>query len=241
MIGSPNFQQAATESGIRFTALPGDFQVLLGSTTGLELMEGKAAVRLIDNELLRHYLEVGREAIRGCDLLIAPPLARWAYHLAEAEGCRFAVVSPIPVVGTKAFPFLRWPGDPSLNQRSAGLRRRWRGHLHRLSYEAVRLLGWRREAAVTGLPPSTRLTPTSLEGRQGSKTDPTSTSSADRAASVQQASNSAPSRLAHIRQDHRIQLQLSSKSRGLSTTERSPTFFRRQFSAVLCRIRQHDP
>ncbi len=147
LIGSPNFQQAAAESGIRFTALPGDFQVLMSSPTGLELMEGKA-VRLIDNQLLSRWLEVGREAIRGCDLLLATPLALWGYHLAEAEGCRFAVVSPIPVVGTKAFPFLRWPGDPSLNQLSAGLRRRWRGHLHRLSYEAVRLLGWRREAAV---------------------------------------------------------------------------------------------
>ena len=147
LIGSPNFQAIAAESGIRFTALPGDFRVLMGSPTGLELMAGKA-VHLIDNQLLNQFLNIGREAIQGCDLLLAPPLALWAYHLAEAEGCRFAVVSPIPVVRTKAFPFLQWPGDPNPDKHPAGLRRRWRGQLHRLSYEAVRLLGWRREAAV---------------------------------------------------------------------------------------------
>ena len=39
LIGSPDFQAIAAESGIRFTALPGDFRVLMGSPTGLELME----------------------------------------------------------------------------------------------------------------------------------------------------------------------------------------------------------
>ena len=139
LIGSPNFQQAAADAGIRFTTLPGDFRELLGSPAGLELLEGKA-VRLIDDERLSRWLEIGREAIRGCDLLLAAPLALWAYHLAEAEGCRFGVVSPIPVVGTRAFPFLKWPGDPE--------HRRWRGRLHQFSYEAVRLLGWRRDAKV---------------------------------------------------------------------------------------------
>jgi len=146
LIGSPNFQQAAAEAGIGFSALPGDFRELMGSPTGLELMEGKA-VRLIDDQRLSRWLEVGREAIRGCDLLLAPPLALWAYHLAEAEGCRFAVVSPIPVVGTRAFPFLQWPGAGEARQ-ARGLRQRWRGQLHRFSYEAVRLLGWRRDARV---------------------------------------------------------------------------------------------
>ncbi len=145
LIGSPNFQVAAEDAGMRFTSLPGDFHELMASEDGLQLMEGKP-VRLIQNNLLSQWLETARTAIDGCDLLITPPLALWGYHLAEAEGCRFAVVSPIPLISTTTFPFLNWPKNLSGNEK--GLRNRIKGKLNQLSYEAIRLLKWRQESTT---------------------------------------------------------------------------------------------
>ena len=153
LIGSANFKETCHDRALRFTELPGDFRELMGSEAGLQLMEGRA-VRLINDDLLAAWLKAGRQAIRGCDLLIAPPLAIWAYHLAEAEGCRFAVTSPIPLMGTREFAFLKWPGKPrdktETHQRwlRGGLRRRLLGRLNRLSYNMVRLIKWRQEAGV---------------------------------------------------------------------------------------------
>ena len=140
LIGSTNFADAARSAAIAFDPLPGDFRALLGSPTGLALMQGKP-VRLVDDALLLQWLATARESIRGCDLLLVPPLALWAYHLAEAEGCRFAVLTPFPVVGTAAFPFLKFPARPPVPGR---LKRR----LNRLSYQAFRLLKWRQESRV---------------------------------------------------------------------------------------------
>ena len=120
LIGSPNFQEAAEDAGMRFTSLPGDFRELMASEDGLQLMEGKP-IRLIQNNLLTQWLETARTAIDGCDLLITPPLALWGYHLAEAEGCRFAVVSPIPLIRTTTFPFLNWPGNLSGNEKGLAI------------------------------------------------------------------------------------------------------------------------
>ena len=153
LIGSVNFEEACRDRDLRFTALPGDFQELMGSDTGLQLMEGKA-VRLINDDLLAAWLRTARQAIGGCDLLIATPLSFWAYHLAEAAGCRFAVTSPIPLAGTREFSFLQWPAErPAApgapRQRLRGrLRQRLRGHLHRLSYRVIRLIKWRQTADV---------------------------------------------------------------------------------------------
>ena len=108
LIGSTNFAEAARNAAIAFDPLPGDFRDLLASPPGLALMQGKP-VRLVTDALLLQWLTTARDAIRGCDLLLVAPLALWAYHLAEAEGCRFAVLSPIPVVATAAFPFLKFP------------------------------------------------------------------------------------------------------------------------------------
>ena len=153
LIGSANFKETCRDRALRYTELPGDFRELMGSEAGLQLMEG-SAVRLINNDLLAAWLKAARQAIRGCDLLIAPPLAIWAYHLAEAEGCRFAVTSPIPLVGTREFAFLKWPGGPrdktETHQRwlRGGMRRRLLGRLNQLSYKMVRLIKWRQEAGV---------------------------------------------------------------------------------------------
>ena len=165
LIGSANFQKACADRSLSFTELPGDFRDLMASDAGLELMEGKA-IRLIGNDLLAAWLDHARQAIRGCDLLLAPPLAIWAYHLAEAEGCRFAVTSPIPLVSTKEFAFLKWPAEisaPTATHRQRmleRLRKQRRGWLNRLSYRVIRLFKWRQEAdviqafrAVEGLPP----------------------------------------------------------------------------------------
>ena len=145
LIGSINFQTTAIAHGLRFSALPGDFRDLMGSEQGLQLMEGQA-IRLVNNDLLADWMKTAREAIQGCDLLLAPPLAIWSYHLAEAEGCRFAVTSPIPLVATRQFPFLQWPGKSASQQRSLG--ERLRGRLNRFSYNAIRLIKWRQERDV---------------------------------------------------------------------------------------------
>ena len=140
LIGSTNFADAARKAAIAFAPLPGNFRDLLGSPAGRELMQGKP-VRLVSDALLQQWLTTAQEAIRGCDLLLVPPLALWACHLAEAEGCRFAVLSPIPVVATGAFPFLKFPA----RQHSPG---RLKRQLNLLSYRAFRLIKWRQESGV---------------------------------------------------------------------------------------------
>ncbi len=141
LIGSPNFRPEAEAHQLEFVALEGDFRDLLGTGPGLQLMQGKP-VRLVSDALLRRWLDAARPAIAGSDLLLVTPLTLWAYHLAEAEGCRLAVLSPIPIASTAAFGCLRFPATAL--RRPRRLQRR----LHRLSYRLIGLLKWRQESGV---------------------------------------------------------------------------------------------
>jgi UDP:flavonoid glycosyltransferase YjiC (YdhE family) len=144
LIGSVNFAADAEQHGIPFQPLPGDFRELLRSETGLDLMQGKL-VRLIGDELLVPWLETARPAVRGTHLLLVTPLTLWGYHLAESEGCRLAVLSPIPITATGNFGFLRFPAT-SVPGAHGDLRQRLRRCRNRLSYRLISLLKWRQDS-----------------------------------------------------------------------------------------------
>lgn len=146
LIGSVNFQAVAEAHGLAFVPLPGDFSQLMRSQQGLALMQGKP-VRLVSDALLHDLLATAHAAMEDTDLLLLSPLCLWGYHLAEAAGCRLAVLSPVPIIATGDFPFLGFPGSPA-HQPGGGLRRRLRRRLHRSSYRLVRLLKWRQDAGV---------------------------------------------------------------------------------------------
>jgi sterol 3beta-glucosyltransferase len=141
LIGSANFEPTAAAHGVPFVALPVDFQTLLASPEGLALMQGKP-MRLVSNAVLRACLEQAHGAMAGTDLLLLSPLALWGYHLAEAAGCPLVVLSPVPIIATGDYPFLRFPGPAST------IRRRLRRRLNRSSYRLVSLLKWRQDCGV---------------------------------------------------------------------------------------------
>ena len=158
LIGSVNFQAVAEAHAVPFVPLPGDFRELLASERGLDLMQGKP-VRLVGDQLLAALMRTAQRAVAGTDLLLLTPLTLWGYHLAEAEGCRLVVLSPVPIHATGDYPFLRFPGAPPTPQQRS-LPQRLKRRLNRSSYRLVSLLKWQQDQRVIqafraqhGLPP----------------------------------------------------------------------------------------
>ncbi len=108
LAASFNFADFAEKLSIPFAPIAGDFQQLLSTPAGLALLQGNMNVTLIDDELRWQQRLDAWNACQGSDLLIFAPLAAWGYHLAEALNLPAILVTPIPIVATRTYPFLKF-------------------------------------------------------------------------------------------------------------------------------------
>ena len=138
LASSANFADFAARFGVSFVPIPGDFQVLLSSPNGLNLLEGNR-VELVDDELLWQQMLDAWNACKGSDLIMFSPITLWGYHIAEALKIPGIFATLVPTTQTRAFPFLKF--SQRTGELIPGL-----GNL--LSYRLVRLLLWRRYARV---------------------------------------------------------------------------------------------
>ncbi|MGD1895650.1 MAG: glycosyltransferase [Phormidesmis sp.] len=139
LASSPNFADFAAQWNIPFAPIAGDFQALLSSSVGLDLLEGNSKAELIEEDLRWQQLLNAWDACQGSDIIVFSPLTTWGYHLAEALKIPGILATQVPVSATRAFPFL-------------GFARRcdqWlQGWANLFSYRLVGFLFWRRSAKV---------------------------------------------------------------------------------------------
>ena len=134
-----NFESFVKSKGLEFALIAGNYQELLGSESGLNLLEGKGEFRLVGDDLLFQQLKDSYQAAIGSDGLIVFPLSSFGYHIAEKLNIPCIFSSFIPVTSTGEFPFLRFDLQPTSKLFSP---------LNRFSYFLVTLLSWQSERKI---------------------------------------------------------------------------------------------
>ncbi|MBE9064410.1 glycosyltransferase family 1 protein [cf. Phormidesmis sp. LEGE 11477] len=138
LASNPNFAGFAARFDISFLPISGDFQELLSSPTGLDLLEGNN-VKLIEEDLLWQQMLDAWHVCKGSDLIVFSPLTLWGYHIAAGLAVPGILAALLPVSRTRAFPFLRF--TQRTDRPIAGL-----GNL--LGYRLIDTLLWRRYAKI---------------------------------------------------------------------------------------------
>jgi sterol 3beta-glucosyltransferase len=127
-----NYDQFASENGLRFYALRGDVQQIMASETGRRFMETGGAnpiqsIRVMRNLLDPVAMQMAEDLFESCrdsDALISiavfAPLAK---TVADARGIPLIHVEPTPLLPTRAFPSPGWP----LQKNLGGLHNRLSG------------------------------------------------------------------------------------------------------------------
>ena len=113
--GSYNFASFAERFGIAFSPISGNFQELMSSPVGLDMLEGDRGARLIEDDLIWQQMIDAWNACKGSDLIVFSAIALWGYHIAEGLGVPGVLATLVPAVRTRAFPFLKFTHrtDPS--------------------------------------------------------------------------------------------------------------------------------
>lgn len=111
---NPNFEAFVRNLGLDFAAIAGDFQALLQSEAGLELLQGKT-VKLIEDDLLKQQMNDALNAAQGTEAFIFNHLAIWGYHIAERLEVPSFLASTVPLSATRRFPFLRFSDQANPN------------------------------------------------------------------------------------------------------------------------------
>ena len=135
-----NFRSYVESKNLEFAPIAGNFQELLNSEAGLQLLEGKKQkFRLVDEDLYFQQLKDAYAAAMNSDALIVFPLSLFGYHIAEKLNIPCIVSSYFPITATGEFPFLRF----DLNNRSWLL-----SFLNRFSYNLVGFLIWQENRVI---------------------------------------------------------------------------------------------
>lgn len=135
-----NFEAFVRGLGLDFTAIAGDYRVLLSSDSGQKLLQGKT-VKLIEDDLLKQQMNDALDAAQDSEVFIFNHLAIWAYHVAERLEVPSFLASTIPLSATQSFPFLSFSEDPNAN-----LLKSW---LNYSSYILIELISTWQSRAVT--------------------------------------------------------------------------------------------
>ena len=128
-----NFESFVKEKNIEYAPISGNYQTILNSEAGLNLMDGKGKFRLIEDELFYSQLLDAYEACKGSDLVVTFPLSLFGYHIAEKLNIPCIISSYVPITPTSKFPFLRFDLQKT-NKLSAPL--------NRFSYSLIEFLSW---------------------------------------------------------------------------------------------------
>lgn len=109
-----NFEAFVRNLGLDFAAIAGDFQALLQSEIGLEMLQGKA-VKLIEDDLLKQQMNDVLNAAQGTEVFIFNHLAIRGYHVAEQLEVPSFFASTVSLSATRQFPFLRFSDNANPN------------------------------------------------------------------------------------------------------------------------------
>jgi len=128
-----NFRSFVDNKGMKFARIAGNYQELLRSEAGYQLLEGKGSFNPIGDEIFYQQMLDAWEACQGSDAIIFPVLATWGYNIAEKLNIPGFLFSYMPISPTQEFPFLQFA---NVNQRFL------RGYLNYSSYLLVEFLSW---------------------------------------------------------------------------------------------------
>lgn len=134
LAGSYNFDRFAERFNVPFSPISGNYQELMSSPTGLDLLEGNR-VKLIEDDLLWQQMLDAWKACKGSELIVFSPITLWGYHIAEALKVPGIFATLVPTTQTRAFPFLQF--TQRTDKRISELR-------NLLSYRLISLFIWRR-------------------------------------------------------------------------------------------------
>lgn len=134
-----NFQSFVEDKGIEYASISGNYNDILNSEAGLDLLEGKGKFRLINDELFYEQLVDAYRACQGSDAIIAFPLSLFGYHIAEKLNIPCICSSYVPITATKDFPFLKF--DRNKNNKLLST-------LNYFSYLLIDFLSWNSDRKI---------------------------------------------------------------------------------------------
>jgi UDP:flavonoid glycosyltransferase YjiC (YdhE family) len=135
-----NFKSYVLEQRINYAAIAGNYQEILNTEIGLDLLAGKGKLRLINDKLFNEQLIDAYNSCKDSDAIIVFPLSLWGYHIAEKLNVPCICSSYVPITPTKDFPFLKFG-----NQKTRNFLLR---HLNYFSYLVVEFLSWQADRKV---------------------------------------------------------------------------------------------
>ncbi|MEL6442271.1 MAG: glycosyltransferase, partial [Cyanobacteria bacterium J06621_8] len=106
-----NFETFVKSRELEFAPISGNYQEILETEAGLNLLEGSGRLKLIDDELLYQQMMDAYDAATGSDALIIFPLSYFGYYIAEKLNIPCIFSCFMPITATKKFPFLRFDLD----------------------------------------------------------------------------------------------------------------------------------
>ena len=134
-----NFKSFVTEKGINYNPIPGDYKDILNSEVGIELLEGKGKLRLIDDDLFWKQLMAAYQSCQNTDAIIVFPLSLWGYHIAEKLRVPCICSCYIPLTPTGDFPIFKFEIKNSPKILSP---------LNYFSYLLVEFLSWQADREI---------------------------------------------------------------------------------------------
>lgn len=133
-----NFKSFVENRGLKFASISGNYRAILNSEVGLDLLEGKGKLRLIDDQLFLAQLEDAYRACMDSDAIIVFPLSLWGYHIAEKLQIPLICSSYVPLSKTGDYSFLKFGKNT----------KKWLSPLNRSSYSMVEFLSWQADRKV---------------------------------------------------------------------------------------------
>jgi sterol 3beta-glucosyltransferase len=103
-----NFRSFVENLGIGFALISGDYQELLATKAGLDLLEGDRSQTILTDEIRYQQLLDAYKACEGSDLILFNALSTWVYSIVEKLEVPGILLASVPIVPTKAFPFLNF-------------------------------------------------------------------------------------------------------------------------------------
>jgi UDP:flavonoid glycosyltransferase YjiC (YdhE family) len=105
---SKNFRSFVENLGIDFSLISGDYQELLATEQGLALLEGDRSQEILTSEIRYQQMLDAYKACESSKLILFNALSTWVYSIVEKLEVPGILLSPVPIAGTRAFPFLNF-------------------------------------------------------------------------------------------------------------------------------------
>ena len=140
---NPNHKSLVLGIGGNFAKIPGDIEAIFHTKRGkTEIEDGAVAVDFISTSLRKQQMLEGLKAAQGHDLIICNPASLWVYHIAEKLQIKVVMLSPIPILETRKFPFINFHKETKKHISTIG------GVFNLLTYRLVEFYFWNKNRKV---------------------------------------------------------------------------------------------